>query len=89
MKILDSQSDKVISGITSIGYVTYQYALDNLAPLIDKVEFQRKLQDKKFYKKLERDLEDGCVIPPITIAFIDKSINQRSTLTNIQKFIKN
>jgi hypothetical protein len=88
MKILDSQSDKVISGITSIGYVTYQYALDNLAPLIDKVEFQRKLQDKKFYKKLERDLEDGCVIPPITIAFIDKSINQRSTLTNIQKFIK-
>ena len=38
--------------------------------LINKTEFQRRLQDEKFYKKLERDIELGCVMPPITVAFV-------------------
>lgn len=70
MKILDTQFDGVISGKVAFGKATYNEALEKLIPLIDKTEFQRKLQDKKFYSKLERDIADGCVMPPITVAFV-------------------
>jgi hypothetical protein len=70
MKILDIQFDGVISGTVAFGKATYTEAIHSLIPLIDKTEFQRKLQDKKFYSKLERDIADGCVMPPITVAFV-------------------
>ncbi|WP_122469101.1 hypothetical protein [Pseudomonas viridiflava] len=70
MKILDTQKDTVINGTVAFGKATYTEAIKALIPLIDKTEFQRKLQDKKFYSKLERDIVDGCVMPPITVAFV-------------------
>lgn len=70
MEILDVQFDGVISGNVAFGKATYTEAVELLIPLIDKTEFQRKLQDKKFYSKLERDIADGCVMPPITVAFV-------------------
>lgn len=88
MKIFDKEIDKVIAGIVVSGSVSYQYALDNLVPLINKTEFQRKLQDKKFYKKLERDIEDGCVMPPITVAFVNKTINAITSLEDINRFVQ-
>lgn len=87
MKILDIQYDKVIDGAVAMGSITYEDALQSLVPLIDKTEFQRKLQDKKFYKKLERDLERGCVVPPITLAFITDEISSETNLNAIQNFV--
>ena len=75
MKLFNISYDNVISGIYATGVASYNYALGNIYPLIDRLPFQRKLQDKKFYEKLERDIIDGCIMPPITIAFVNTDIN--------------
>jgi len=87
MKVLDIQFDNVINSVVAVGYTTYKNALEKLVPLIDKTEFQRKLQDKKFYKKLERDLKDGCVMPPITVAFITTDIDNSIDIESMQGFL--
>ena len=87
MKILDSAFDTVINGTVAIGSVDYNYAFEHLIPLINKTDFQRKLQDQKFYKKLERDIESGCIIPPITVAFITEDINNESKISEISEYI--
>lgn len=85
MKILDMQFDGVIGGQVAFGKATYKKAVESLVPLIDKTEFQRKLQDKKFYNKLERDIVDGCVMPPITVAILtDKDFHD---LQGIESYI--
>jgi len=85
VKILDIQMDTVIEGQVAFGRATYVQAVEYLVPLIDKTEFQRKLQDKKFYAKLERDIVDGCVMPPITVALVtDQSF---ATTAAVERFI--
>ena len=87
MKILDVQFDGVINGQVAFGKASYNSAIKELVPLIDKTEFQRKLQDKKFYSKLERDIIDGCVMPPITVALVtDKDF---STVQESEDFVNN
>ena len=75
MNIFDIEKDLVIKGIVANGYMSYSEAFSKLIPLINKTEFQRKLQDEKFYKKLERDIAVGCVMPPITVAFVVPEVN--------------
>jgi len=62
--------DKVINAAVGIGKTTYNIALNKLYPQINQLISQRKLQDAKFYERLKRDILNGCVMPPITIAFI-------------------
>jgi len=89
MNILDIEFDDVVSGLVAIGSATYSYTYEKLIPLIDTAEFQRKLQDVAFYKKLERDFVDGCVIPPITVAFVTNDVNKDSTKDNVSEYINN
>lgn len=90
MNVYDIDFDSVIDGVVANGSITYKDAIDKLVPLISKTEFQRKLQDKKFYEKLERDIEKGCIMPQITIAYIDKEITKNSsTIEVIDFFNKN
>jgi len=70
--------DKVINSDFIIGASNYNYALKNLVPLIDKLVIQRKLQESSIYKRLKKDIISGCVMPPITVAFIDENRNFRS-----------
>lgn len=86
MNIYDIDFDSVINGVVATGSITYEDAIEKLVPLINKTEFQRKLQDKKFYEKLERDIENGCIMPPITIAYINKEITQNSNSKNVIEF---
>jgi hypothetical protein len=86
MKIYDVDYDSVINGVVAIGSIDYEEALNKLVPLISKTEFQRKLQDKKFYEKLERDIEKGCIMPPITIAYVNEKINSKSENQDIEEF---
>lgn len=88
MNIYEIDSDEVINAIVVNGSITYKEAVEKLVPLINKTEFQRKLQDKKFYEKLERDIVDGCIMPSITIAFVDTSIKANSKKEDIVKFFE-
>jgi len=85
VKILDVQKDGVIDGTVAFGRATYNEAIKSLVPLIDKTEFQRKLQDKKFYSKLERDIVEGCVMPPITVAFVTENVLDNAV--DIERFV--
>lgn len=88
MNIYEIDSDEVINAIVVSGSITYKEAIEKLVPLISKTEFQRKLQDKKFYEKLERDIVDGCIMPSITIAFVDKTITKDSKKEDISQFFE-
>lgn len=86
MEIYDIDFDSVINGVVASGSITYKEAVEKLVPLISKTEFQRKLQDKKFYEKLERDIEKGCIMPPITIAYINEKIDIKSSKQSVLDF---
>lgn len=88
MKIYDIDNDLVIDAKVAIGSITYSEAITKLVPLISKTEFQRKLQDKKFYEKLERDIEKGCIMPPITIAFVDEALKTSSDKKEIADYFE-
>ena len=77
MEIFSLDYDDVLKSYYLTGTVSYQYALTNLFPLINKVEFQRKLQDIHFYNRLKEDIIRGCIMPPITIAFISNQFNDK------------
>ncbi|VUX55539.1 conserved protein of unknown function [uncultured Woeseiaceae bacterium] len=72
MEILTVDKDLVINGKYAVATTSYRDALDSLYPLIDRLEIQRKLQVTRFYKRLESDLVEGCIMPPLTLAFVDK-----------------
>jgi hypothetical protein len=87
IKVFDSVQDLVIDSFVAAGKTDYKLALTKLFPLINRFEAQRKIQDRKFYKRLQRDLIDGCVMPPITIAFIDKSKTDLSKLKDFEEYV--
>lgn len=75
ISIYDISSDEVINGTHMIGSTNYDYTLRKIYPLINKLDIQRKLQSSRFYRRLEDDILKGCIMPPITIAFIDSSFS--------------
>lgn len=85
--IFDKANDGVIDSVVATGKITYQYAIDNLFPLINRFSAQRKTQDKKFYSRLERDILDHCLMPPITIAFVDEDFTLTDE-TEIAQYIE-
>lgn len=84
--IFDKASDGVIDSVVATGKTSYQYAIDNLFPLTDRFSAQRKTQDKKFYARLERDILDHCLMPAITIAFVNPDFHN-GTETQITQYI--
>lgn len=87
IKIYSTAKDEVINSYVAMGETDYQTALEKLYPLINRFEAQRKLQDKKFYKRLQRDLIEGCIMPPITIAFVDKEGIELTEKENFESFV--
>ncbi len=79
--------DDVIDSVFLTGEADYQYALDHFHPLISRFDAQRKLQDQRFYKRLERDLVLGCIMPPITLAFINSEATVLQTKEDAQGYI--
>lgn len=87
IRILTAHHDEVIDSYVAMGDTTYKVALKNLYPLINRFEAQRKLQDKKFYKRLQRDIIKGCIMPPITIAFIDENNEDLSQVASFEAYV--
>ena len=85
--IFDTGFDSVISSHVASGKTDYGVALDKLFPLINRFDAQRKLQNKKFYKRLQRDLINGCIMPPITIAFVDKAAKNLSNKDIFEQYV--
>lgn len=87
--LFNSSRDEVIKSSVSQGATTYRYALDNLFPLLDKFDEQRKVQRRKFYERLQKDILKGCLMPPITLAFVDSEHANITDQNKIQRFISN
>lgn len=85
--IFSSARDEVIRSCVSIGQTDYRYVLDNLHPLLLKFDEQRKLQTRSFYSRLRKDIVNGCVMPPLTIAFVDDDISACSDPSRVQDFV--
>lgn len=68
----EALTDEVLGASYWVGKTNYGYAIKELYPLIQRLEIQRGQQNPSFYARLRNDLKLGCIIPPITIAFITK-----------------
>lgn len=73
--VFSLDEDLVIKSQFVTAKTTYSFAIENFVPLIDKLDIQRKIQDSKFYRRLEKDLVKGCIMPPLTLAFIVDEIH--------------
>lgn len=70
INLFKKYDDEVISSVVLVGDTTYQEAIEKFIPLVNRFESQRKILDAKFYERLERDILKGCMMPPITLAFV-------------------
>lgn len=92
IKIYDIQKDEVIKSYYLTVSIDYEYALEKLVPLINKLEFQRNPLRASFYKRLEEDIQSGCIMPNITVAIKtngDKLKNEDITEEYINGNLKN
>ena len=87
VKIKTKSFDKVIKSYFLTGYTNYDYAIKYFYPLINRLNIQRKIQNTKFYKRLEEDLKEGCIMPPLTLAFIDNSNFSRKSMHDFQTYV--
>ena len=67
---LHASRDEVIDSAFVSGWTNFNFALENFYPLLDRFGPQRKAQNKKFYDRLRTDIVNGCIMPPITLAFV-------------------
>ncbi|UOQ78674.1 hypothetical protein MUN84_09140 [Hymenobacter sp. 5516J-16] len=79
--------DNVIKSKFVTAEADYNFAISSLVPLINRLDIQREVQDAKFYQRLEKDLVKGCIMPPITIAFINNNIIDIDNLNIISEYI--
>lgn len=82
-------TDLVIRSKFITGKTNYEYAIEVLFPLINRLNIQRNLQNPSFYKRLKDDLLDGCIMPPITIAIVTDLKQFPETLDGASTFINN
>lgn len=71
IKVFNITKDDVIGSYVSLGQSDYNYAINSIYPLINRFDAQRRFLDNKFYERLERDILKGCLMPTITIAFVE------------------
>ena len=81
--------DLVINSKFITGQTNYEYAVNNLYPLIDRLPIQRNLQNPSFYSRLRLDLLKGCVMPPITLAIISDKNILPTKISDAEKYINN
>jgi len=55
---------------------------------VNRFEEQRKLQRPRFYERLKKDILSGCIMPAITLAFVDEQMSSETDLGGIAAFIE-
>lgn len=86
-KMLDFNKDYVIDSPYITIKISYKEALEYLFPLIDRLEFQRNTLKKEYYERLKSDIIDGCIMPPITIAFDEENLFTKVDEENVEVLI--
>jgi len=89
VQLFDVKRDNVIRSAVITGRTTYAEALANFFPLIDRFEEQRKIQRPRFYERLKKDILAGCIMPAITLAFVDKKASSESNIKILSAYVKN
>ena len=87
IKVNGVYRDDVVRSAVATGVCDYRFAINMLVPLIDRFEEQRKLQSKKFYERLRRDIVQGCVMPPITLAFVNENQSEVAEPRAFEEYI--
>ncbi|MBE0393886.1 hypothetical protein [Flavobacterium sp. PL002] len=87
MKVYSINFDNVIKSSFITASTNYKFAIDNLVPLIDRLDIQRNIQDSKFYSRLETDLVKGCIMPALTLAFIDSNAINIEDITHLETYV--
>ncbi|AVQ98368.1 hypothetical protein OBCHQ24_04865 [Oceanobacillus iheyensis] len=88
LKLLDQQYDDVIGSKYITAVTNYSYALEKLVPLINRFEQQRYTLRENFYQKLEKDIIDGCIMPPLTLAIKDENAAELKE-QDVEEYINN
>jgi hypothetical protein len=89
IQVFDAKRDAVINSSVAVAATNYSFALEKLFPLLDRFDEQRKVQSKKFYSRLRKDIITGCIMPPITLAFVDSDQASVLDARNIEYFVNN
>jgi len=87
IKIHALDYDSVIKSTVLTGETTYEYAINVIYPLINRFDAQRKLQSPSFYDRLRRDIVNGCIMPPITLAIVSANPENFPSSTTAQEYI--
>ncbi len=87
IQVFSVDADSVVNALVATGRTNYGYALEKLVPLISRLEIQRNIQNPKFYERLERDLLGGCLMPPITLAFVSKNYSAIKSPDAFRSFV--
>ncbi|MBH2545089.1 hypothetical protein I5Q23_09115 [Serratia marcescens] len=89
IKVTSIGYDKVIKSLVLNAEANYEFAIEKLFPLIDRYDSQRKLQNKKFYERLSKDLVNGCLMPALTLAFVEpeNDLYDNCNIERIEEFI--
>jgi hypothetical protein len=72
------EHDNVIKSSFISAQADYQFALERLVPLIGRLDIQREVQNQKFYDRLAKDILNGCIMPPLTLAVVDTTVGDMS-----------
>lgn len=88
MEIFSVDRDGVVNATVSLGKTNYRYALDSILPLIDRFSEQRDVQNPKFYERLRRDILRRCLMPPITLAFIEAEHEGLDSAAKVEAFVR-
>ncbi len=89
IEALHISRDAVIKSAFISSTTTFDYAIANIFPLLDRFGEQRKAQSKKFYDRLRNDIVSGCVMPPITLAFVNSALSTENNPETLSQFINN
>lgn len=81
------ETDDIIKSIFINAQADYRFALDNLVPLIGRLDIQREVQNPKFYERLAKDIVGGCIMPSLTLAIVDSNISTITTKRDAKAFI--
>lgn len=87
IKVFSIDDDKVINSKFINASTTFGFSLEKISPLINRLEIQRRIQKAKFYERLERDLVTGCIMPPLTLAFVQPESSLGTNLKEIESFV--
>lgn len=86
LKIHSIERDDVIKSSFISAQTNYQFAISNLIPLIGRLDIQREVQNQRFYERLAKDILAGCIMPPITLAIVDK-VSDKLTKPQLRKYV--